>query len=48
MGVRKELHIEMMNLEVQWQDLVAEILGQSSVGRALRMKSKALHDFFRT
>ncbi|MBI1218245.1 MAG: hypothetical protein GC186_06820 [Rhodobacteraceae bacterium] len=38
MGTMKELHIETMNLEVEWQHLLAEILGQPSVGQALVMK----------
>lgn len=38
MGAMKELHIETMNLEVEWQHLLAEILGRPNAGRAHVMR----------
>ncbi|AXU18471.1 hypothetical protein C7W88_04565 [Novosphingobium sp. THN1] len=41
MGAMKELHIETINLEAEWQHLLAAILGQPTVGRAHVMKPDA-------
>lgn len=38
MGVMKELHIESMNLDMQWGSLLERVLGQADVGHVASQK----------
>ncbi|CAD7341788.1 hypothetical protein FIM10_18665 [Sphingomonadales bacterium 56] len=44
MGVMKDLHIESMNLEDEWQELLVTILESASKGEASRMKGEIDRD----